>query len=388
MQKKRLNRFLNETETHLRFYVLYLSYMDDKKEHSDFRDLALFNYQELQHRFIEVLSLYLKVNVTALEKGELVDEKERKLDRLLNKLHEESVDNLITSEFTSWLKNDREKYFFHSILKAMVIAKVNLVERPDDTKTIGEILWPQLKDKQYLEEIEKRKQSAKKRAFENISEGIRKANEEAERIFQEREDRREKRKQEEFDSIRLSSTLEAVKLVCRLCPTIDKDSHIIIINYLTYHCISGDITLKTAQDLLLRIRSMYIEAYANVPLSWDILKTENDKLIDKTYGRLQSQYQISNLFYPAEDTSIKKKCMVTTLDLLFTTSANFPQRLKLLTDKFSLDKANSEDFQIALNQKQWDMLVELANGDTKPKINRTINKLLKVAYKDRFNKKT
>ncbi|CAK3204986.1 conserved hypothetical protein [Vibrio crassostreae] len=388
MQKKRLNRFLNETETHLRFYVLYLSYMDDKKEHSDFRDLALFNYQELQHRFIEVLSLYLKVNVTALEKGELVDEKERKLDRLLNKLHEESVDNLITSEFTSWLKNDREKYFFHSMLKAMVIAKVNLVERPDDTKTIGEILWPQLKDKQYLEEIEKRKQSAKKRAFENISEGIRKANEEAERIFQEREDRREKRKQEEFDSIRLSSTLEAVKLVCRLCPTIDKDSHIIIINYLTYHCISGDITLKTAQDLLLRIRSMYIEAYANVPLSWDILKTENDKLIDKTYGRLQSQYQISNLFYPAEDTSIKKKCMVTTLDLLFTTSANFPQRLKLLTDKFSLDKANSEDFQIALNQKQWDMLVELAEGDTKPKINRTINKLLKGAYKDRFNKKT
>lgn len=388
MQNKRLNRFLNETETHLRFYVLYLSYMDDKKEHSDFRDLALFNYQELQHRFIEVLSFYLKVNVTALEKGELVDEKERRLDRLLNKLHEESVDNLITSEFTSWLKNDREKYFFHSILKAMVIAKVNLVERPDDTKTIGEILWPQLKDKQYLEEIEKRKQSAKKRAFENISEGIRKANEEAERIFQEREDRREKRKQEEFDNIRLDSTLEAVKLVCRLCPTIDKDSHIIIINYLTYHCISGDITLKTAQDLLLRIRSIYIEAYANVPLSWDILKTENDKLIDKTYGRLQSQYQISNLFYPAEDTSIKKKCMVTTLDLLFTTSANFPQRLKLLTDKFSLDKANSEDFQIALNQKQWDMLVELAEGDTKPKINRTINKLLKGAYKDRFNKKT
>ncbi|WP_146489699.1 hypothetical protein [Vibrio sp. T20] len=388
MQKKRLNRFLNETETHLRFYVLYLSYMDDKKEHSDFRDLALFNYQELQHRFIEVLSLYLNVNVTALEKGELLDEKERKLDRLLNRLHKESVDNLLTSEFTSWLKNDREKYFFHSMLKAMVIAKVNLVKRPNNTKTIGEILWPQLKDKQYLEEIEKRKKSAKDRAFENISEGIRKANEEAERIFQEREDRREKRKQEEFDNIRLDSTLEAVKLVCRLCPTIDKDSHIIIINYLTYHCISGDITLKTAQDLLLRIRSMYIKAYANVPLSWDILKTENDKLIDKTYGRLQSQYQISNLFYPAEDTSTKKKCMVTTLDLLFTTSANFPQRLKLLTDKFSLDKANSEDFQIALNQKQWDMLVELANGDTKPKINRTINKLLKAAYKDRFNKNT
>ncbi|MBF4427121.1 hypothetical protein, partial [Vibrio anguillarum] len=239
----------------------------------------------------------------------------------------------------------------------MVIAKVNLVRRPDDTKTIGEILWPQLKDKQYLEGIEKRKQSAKKRAFENISEGIRKANEEAERIFQEREDRREKRKQEEFDNIRLDSTLEAVKLVCRLCPTIDKDSHIIIVNYLTYHCISGDIDLITVQELLLRIRSMYIKACAHVSLSWDILKTENDKLIDKTYERLQSQYQIYNLFYPAEDTCTKKKCIVTTLDLLFTTSANFPHRLKLLTDKFSLDKANSEDFQIALNQKQWDMLV-------------------------------
>ncbi|MDE1329025.1 hypothetical protein [Vibrio aestuarianus] len=388
MQKKRLNRFLNETETHLRFYVLYLSYMDSQKEHSDFRDLALFNYQELQHRFIEVLSFNLKINVTALEKGELSVEQERRLDRLLNRLHEESVDNLLTSEFTSWLKNDREKYFFHSMLKAMVIAKVNLVRRPDDTKTIGEILWPQLKDKQYLEGIEKRKQSAKKRAFENISEGIRKANEEAERIFQEREDRREKRKQEEFDNIRLDSTLEAVKLVCRLCTTIDKDSHIIIINYLTYHCISGDLDLTTVQDLLLRIRSMYIKACAHVSLSWDILKTENDKLIDKTYERLQSQYQIYNLFYPAEDTCTKKKCIVTTLDLLFTTSANFPHRLKLLTDKFSLDKANSEDFQIALNQKQWNMLVELANGDTKPKINRTINKLLKDAYKDRFSNKT
>ncbi|MBF4427582.1 hypothetical protein, partial [Vibrio anguillarum] len=108
MQKKRLNRFLNETETHLRFYVLYLSYMDSQKEHSDFRDLALFNYQELQHRFIEVLSFNLKINVTALEKGELSVEQERRLDRLLNRLHEESVDNLLTSEFTSWLKNDRE----------------------------------------------------------------------------------------------------------------------------------------------------------------------------------------------------------------------------------------------------------------------------------------
>ncbi|WP_116870079.1 hypothetical protein [Vibrio splendidus] len=387
MHKKRLNRFLNETETHLRFYVLYLSYMDDRKEHSDFRDLALFNYQDLQHRFIEVLSFNLKVNVTALEKGELEGEKERKLDRLLNRLHEESVDNLLTSEFTSWLKNDREKYFFHSMLKAMVVAKVNLVERPDDTKTIGDILWPQLKDKQYLEGIKERKESAMKRAFVRVS-GLTKAREEAERIFQEEEEKIEKRKQEKFDNTRFDSTLEAVKLVCRLCPTIDKDSHIIIINYLTYHCISGDITLKEAQDLLLRIRSMYIEACKNVSLSWDILKTENDKLIDKTYGRLQSQYQISNLFFPAEDTSIKKKCMVTTLDLLFITSTNFPQRLKLLTDKFSLDKANSEDFQIALNQKQWDMLVELAEGDTKPKINRTINKLLKAAYKDRFNKKT
>ncbi|MEZ8502984.1 hypothetical protein AB6D08_16840 [Vibrio splendidus] len=386
MHKKRLNRFLNETETHLRFYVLLLSYMD-KKEYSDFRDLALFNYQELQHRFLEMLSFNLKVSVTALEKGELVDEKERKLDRLLNRLHDESVDNLLTSEFTSWLKNDREKYFFHSMLKVMVITKVNLVKRPDDTKTIGEILWPQLKDKQYLKEIEIRKGLAKDRAFERVSD-TEYATEEVGRILQEWEERIEKGKKDKLDNIRLDSTLEAVKLVCKLCPAIDKDSHIIIINYLTYHCIAGDIKLKTAQDLLLRIRIMYIEACKNVSLSWDILKTENDKLIDKTYGRLQSQYQIYNLFFPVEDTSIKKKCMVTTLDLLFTTSANFPHRLKLLTDKFSLDKANSEDFQIALNQKQWDMLVELAEGDTKPKINRTINKLLKAAYKDRFNKKT
>ncbi|CAK1718510.1 conserved hypothetical protein [Vibrio crassostreae] len=391
MHKKRLTRFLNDTETRLRFYVLYLSYSDDRKEHSDFRDLALLNYQELQHRFIEGISSDLMINIAALDKGDLPTTQEQKLDELLNKLHDESVDYLITSEFTSWLKGDREKYFFHSMLKMMVITKVNLVASPDDVKIIGDRLWPRLKDKQHLDEIEERKKEAKRRALNRLHNQkivLSELSSEAEKIFKQDEERRNTAEQREFNRISRDPTLQAIELVCRLCPTIDKQSDIIIINYLTYLCISRELALTTVQELLLRIRSMYIQACENVSLNWDILKTENERLINKTYDRLQSQYKISNLLFPTSDTKIRKRCTITTLDLLFITSTNFSHRLKLLTDKFSSDKANSEDFQIALNEKQWEMLVELAKGDTKPKINRALNKLLKDAYKIRFNKRT
>ncbi|TOY91420.1 hypothetical protein DM587_19140 [Vibrio fluvialis] len=69
------------------------------------------------------------------------------------------------------------------------------------------------------------------------------------------------------------------------------------------------------------------------------------------------------------------------------TTSNFDHRVKLLKDKFSADKRDSKDYSLELNDKQWEMLVDLAGGDTKSKVNRTLNQILKDAYKNRFHEK-
>ncbi len=382
-------------ESHLRFYVLFLSYQD--KQYSDYRDLSLLDYKDLQHRFIESLAAHLRITeVDKLEEGGLTPDQSDALNSTLNRLFDNLDNYLITDEYTSWLTSDREILFFHSMLKVMSISKIDLIERPKDVKLIGDTLWPKLRDKEYKKHITEQRKEAEKKAKHYLERhNIRPSDDsyyeqlekETEHYFRREVDLDKREEIMELEDTPLTSTLETTKLVCSLCSTIDKKCHITIINYLTYCCIAKNIELRTVQLLLLNIRNLYILSYQKISLNWDILKTNNKHLIRKTYDRLESQYKITNLFFPTEDPEIQKKCIVTTLDLLFATASNFEHRFKLLADKFSLDKSNSEDHSIALNDKQWDMLVDLAGGDTKPKINRALNKILKDAYKNRFHEK-
>lgn len=63
--------------------------------------------------------------------------------------------------------------------------------------------------------------------------------------------------------------------------------------------------------------------------------------------------------------------------------------MRLLSPTFltSVDKRDSKNYSLELNDKQWEMLVDIAGSDTKSKINQTLNKTLKYAYKNRFHKK-
>ncbi|OOX29431.1 hypothetical protein BJL83_20875 [Vibrio parahaemolyticus] len=161
-----------------------------------------------------------------------------------------------------------------------------------------------------------------------------------------------------------------------------------VINHLHLNCFTKQISLATAQNLLYTIRNLFIKANTKVPLlTWDMLRTNNKNLINLTYNRLEAQYAISRLFLPSQDTVIQKKCIVSTLDLLSVTTSNFDHRVKLLKDKFSADKRDSKDYSLELNDKQWEMLIDLAGGDTKSKVNRTLNQILKDAYKNRFHEK-
>lgn len=393
MHNGRLKNFKLANESHLRFYIIYLSHQGNKN--CCLQDLALLDYKGLQHRFIETLATHLIINVDSLEKEELTPRQNHKLNRELDHLHDNLDVFLINDEYTSWLKSDREILFFHSMLKIIFISKKDILARPNDIILIGESLWPKLNNKKYKNQKNEHEKKSDyqiqkftdwRKTNSNTGGFSRLINRSKNTLIQ-KECIKDKDISREVKNSSSNQTLEAIKIACTLCSTIDKKAHITIINHLTHSCIVKDIELETAQELLIALRSLYIKSYQKISLDWDILKTENNKLISKTYDRLDSQYKITNIFFPTRDPIIQKQCIITTLDLLFATTNNFEHRLKLLADKFSLDKSNSEDHSIFLNDKQWDMLVDIAGGNTKTKINLALNKILKEAYKNRFNGK-
>ncbi|MEL7291961.1 MAG: hypothetical protein AAGJ78_11825 [Pseudomonadota bacterium] len=397
MKNRRLKEFKNASEMHLRFYVLCLAYSGNIKGYTDFRDLALYDYKKLQAHFMEALSAKLHIDIEKLEDGGLSEHECQEIYNELDLLYDFKDKYLITSEHTSWLQGSREIYFFHSILKIMITMKVNLNDRPDNPSLIGMDFWPQLKDTERKSQIKAQKERAYQRAEDRVSKPMihtpesyinykEEVKREAEEIHHRRQEAEERLKKRELDSIDRPPILEALTAICILCPTIDSRTHISIINSLTFSCIEETVSLQEIQQLLLRIKLLYLECNDTVSLKWGILKTTQEGLINKTYDRLRSQYNINRLFFPSSDPVIQKNCIITTLDLLYATTDNFEQRLKLITDRFSGDKAEFKSHLIGLNDKQWEMLVDLAGGDAKTKINRAFNTILKDAYKNRFSK--
>lgn len=418
MPNRRFKRFIKSSEEHLRFYVLYLSHLDDDKVNNDFRNISLYDVKELQHNFIELVALRIGCHVDQLESGELPRYEEDDLNDLLDELIETDKSYLITQEHTDWLQSDREVYFLISMLKIMRISRINLTQHHNESRSMERWFWPQLNDKDSQKRAQKRKREAEEEVLNRLrnkygrphshevpeshypyseSELIPLSkssfnesyfNKKVDEILQKDKQDKEKSFLERLESKPLDSILEALDSICNLCPTSEGNSAIMVINHLHLNCFTNQISLATAQNLLYTIRNLCIEANTKVPLlTWEMLRTNNKNLINLTYNRLEAQYTISRLFLPSQDTAIQKKCIVSTLDLLSVTTSNFDHRVKLLKDKFSADKRDSKDYSLELNDKQWEMLVDLAGGDTKSKINRTLNKILKDAYKNRFHEK-
>lgn len=418
MPNRRFKRFLKSSEEHLRFYVLYLSHLNDDKVNNDFRNISLYDVKELQHNFIELVALHIDCHVDQLESGELLRYEEDDLNDLLNELIEADKSYLITQEHTDWLQSDREVYFLISMLKIMRVSKICLPQLRNESQSMGELFWPQLNDKDNQEKAQKRKREAEEEVLNRLrkiyggihsheaseSNGLyseseliplsksyfnqKSFNKKVEEILQKDKQDKEKKSLERLESKPLTRTLEALNSICNLCPTSEGKTAIMVINHLHLNCFTKQISLATAQNLLYTIRNLFIKANTKVPLlTWDMLRTNNKNLINLTYNRLEAQYAISRLFLPSQDTVIQKKCIVSTLDLLSVTTSNFDHRVKLLKDKFSADKRDSKDYSLELNDKQWEMLIDLAGGDTKSKVNRTLNQILKDAYKNRFHEK-
>lgn len=168
MQNRRFKRFLKSSEEHLRFYVLYLSHLNDDKVNNDFRNISLYDVKELQHNFIELVALHIDCHVDQLESGELLRYEEDDLNDLLNELIEADKSYLITQEHTDWLQSDREVYFLISMLKIMRVSKICLSQLRNESQSMGELFWPQLNDKDNQEKAQKRKREAEEEVLNRL----------------------------------------------------------------------------------------------------------------------------------------------------------------------------------------------------------------------------
>ncbi|EKO3450425.1 hypothetical protein NTE11_001385 [Vibrio fluvialis] len=168
MPNRRFKRFLKSSEEHLRFYVLYLSHLNDDKVNNDFRNISLYDVKELQHNFIELVALHIDCHVDQLESGELLRHEEDDLNDLLNELIETDKSYLITQEHTDWLQSDREVYFLISMLKIMRVSRICLPQLRNESQSMGELFWPQLNDKYNQEKAQKRKREAEEEVLNRL----------------------------------------------------------------------------------------------------------------------------------------------------------------------------------------------------------------------------
>lgn len=115
-----------------------------------------------------------------------------------------------------------------------------------------------------------------------------------------------------------------------------------------------------------------------------IIKNDNHELINKTYERLIKQFELLRFFPPVEDPEIRQDCIVAFLDVLCITTNKdeFQERFKLIRDKFSLDKSECEDFTLDFSNKQWNMLVDIADSKSHSKIKQELNKMIRTRHKE------
>lgn len=387
----------NAENSELRFYIGYLYY----KIHGNLLngyDLSVMQKRGLKLHFTEIVAEKLDIETEALEKGSFGSEVKKELQTLLNDLVFTAKQCIVPSFYTSWINSSRADFFLYAAIKLSIESNILITTSRFSKIYIGQVFWPELNSRGQEERNNQHRDYERKRIIRRMVRDKRKAapwesiadleqqcREDSSRIDElvEKELAEQKelvRKiQEEHDSY-----LEALRPIENYDPVNDGYSSTKILDHLNAIAFTKGAYRDQNVHFIKNIYRLYKKCYRNVSAYRTIVKNDSSELIERTYERLNKQFDLTRFFPPVENPAIRQHCIVGFLDILCVTTEEdeFQERFKLIRDKFSLDKSACEDFNVALSQKQWNMLIDISKTTYPSKIKQELTKMIRARHKE------
>ncbi|OEE76361.1 hypothetical protein [Vibrio ordalii] len=387
----------NSHDSELRFYISYLYF----KKHGNLLngyDLSVLQRSGLKHHFTEIVAESLMILTEDLENGILRDEKKREIRYLLNDLNSATQKYMLPHYCTSWINSYRALFFVYLIIKISIKSNILITNTRFSKVYIGQFLWPTLNSHGQQERKEEHEKKIRNMFIRELSQEDRQRNSYSregddkqpylteENLTDEKVEQYLKDEEKTIEKIRSEGSpyLDALKELENYDPVNDLYARNKIIDYFNVIAFTQEAYRGENAHFLENLQRLYRQSYSELSSYRGIIKNDNYELINKTYERLIKQFELLRFFPPVEDPEIRQDCIVAFLDVLCITTNKdeFQERFKLIRDKFSLDKSECEDFTLDFSNKQWNMLVDIADSKSHSKIKQELNKMIRTRHKE------
>ena len=387
----------NSHDSELRFYISYLYF----KKHGNLLngyDLSVLQRSGLKHHFTEIVAESLMILTEDLENGILRDEKKREIRYLLNDLNSATQKYMLPHYCTSWINSYRALFFVYLIIKISIKSNILITNTSFSKVYIGQFLWPTLNSHGQQERKEEHEKKIRDMFIRELSQEDRQRNSYSregddkqpylteENLTDEKVEQYLKDEEKTIEKIRSEGSpyLDALKELENYDPVNDLYARNKIIDYFNVIAFTQEAYRGENAHFLENLQRLYRQSYSELSSYRGIIKNDNHELINKTYERLIKQFELLRFFPPVEDPEIRQDCIVAFLDVLCITTNKdeFQERFKLIRDKFSLDKSECEDFTLDFSNKQWNMLVDIADSKSHSKIKQELNKMIRTRHKE------
>ncbi|NOI78534.1 hypothetical protein F0224_23035 [Vibrio coralliilyticus] len=386
-------------DSHLRFYMNYMYYQRHNELLNGY-DLSVMQKRGLKHHFTEMMAEELDIETEALETGELDDHKKRELNTRLNGLLIAAKKYMLPNWRTSWLNCYRAVFFLYSAINVSIKSNILITNKEYSNLRIGQSLWFSSnsvgqKERERKHEEDVRTMLIEKRIREEREKGEKNAylpDEHFQKMYRDDESLTEEvtafilQEKQKIENRRLIGDpyIEALSQIENYDPVNDDHALEKMIDHFNFIAFTKEAYRAENENFLKQLEQLYRKCYKQVSSSHGVVRNENPTLIDHTYDRLIRQYDILRFYPSTEVPMIRQECIVAFLDILSATTCKdeFKERLKLIGDKFSLDKKSSPDFTISLSQKQWGMLIDIADSKFPSKIKQALNKMIRTRHKE------
>ncbi|MCG6350845.1 hypothetical protein [Vibrio fluvialis] len=386
----------NSHDSELRFYISYLYF----KKHGNLLngyDLSVLQRSGLKHHFTEIVAESLMILTEDLENGILSDEKKREIRYLLNDLNSATQKYMLPHYCTSWINSYRALFFVYLIIKISIKSNILITNTRFSKVYIGQFLWPTLNSRGQQERKEEHEKKIRDMFIRELSQEDRQRNSYSregddkqpylteENLTDEKVEQYLKDEEKTIEKMRSEGSpyLDALTELENYDPVNDQYARNKIIDYFNVIAFTQEAYRVDNARFLENLQRLYRQSYSELSSYRGIIKNDNHELINKTYERLIKQFELLRFFPPVEDPEIRQDCIVAFLDVLCITTNKdeFQERFKLIRDKFSLDKSECEDFTLDFSNKQWNMLVDIADSKSHSKIKQELNKMIRAKHK-------
>ncbi|WP_240797181.1 hypothetical protein [Vibrio tasmaniensis] len=332
----------------------------DKGNITAAENLHNLDKKKLKNIFVEEIAKRLNIKNGDLTEGRLDCDDEAELEEILTDLYDLKTETPYVESKLTWVtesENTRAAYFFLSVFKMMVKNNERYFSYPATYLSTCENTKGDTDEDGLHQERSRDSSSGSLNRLKAIS------NSKVVRSVKNRE-----------------TDFEAINSVLKICPN-KSDSFRgelmeCLENYSTHRDFIGERAFTEIVDSIETVYGRMVRELSTI--NWDILKEQDEKMVDWLYAILAKKYEYIPLS-PADDLEKKKSSIRNIIDLLYVTNEkeDFEKRTKSIRDSFSRKKNSLAVCTIELDQEHLDKLVKLAGGSKgKVKIQKALFRLI------------